>query len=285
MTKAIFLIQCGDRKGLLSAIVGFFASKGFSILHCQQHTDSYEKRFFMRIELDASDMKISRKELEDSFSSVADELNLEWSCHWSDYRTRIAILVSKASHCLYDLVARQLDGELNAEIPLIISNHPDLEKVANQFRIPFYCFPVGENKEEQEKKIRDLLRRFDIDLVVLARYMQILSPGFTEEWKDRIINIHHAFLPAFQGANPYLRAYQRGVKMIGATAHYASEDLDQGPIIEQDVVRVNHELTPNGLKEVGKDCEKRVLASAVKAHLEHRIIVYGNKTIVFAVER
>ncbi len=285
MTKAIFLIQCGDRKGLLSAIVGFFASKGFSILHCQQHTDSYEKRFFMRIELDASDMKISRKELEDSFSSVADELNLEWSCHWSDYRTRIAILVSKASHCLYDLVARQLDGELNAEIPLIISNHPDLEKVANQFRIPFYCFPVGEDKEEQEKKIRDLLRRFDIDLVVLARYMQILSPGFTEEWKDRIINIHHAFLPAFQGANPYLRAYQRGVKMIGATAHYASEDLDQGPIIEQDVVRVNHELTPNGLKEVGKDCEKRVLASAVKAHLEHRIIVYGNKTIVFAVER
>ena len=285
MTKAIFLIQCSDRKGLLSAIVGFFAAKGFSILHCQQHTDSYEKRFFMRIELDASDMTETRKDLEDSFSALAAELELEWSCHWSDYRTRIAILVSKTSHCLYDLVSRQLDGEFNAEIPLIISNHPDLEKVANQFRIPFYSFPVGDDKEKQEKKIRDLLKRFDIDLVVLACYMQILSAEFTAEWKDRIINIHHAFLPAFQGANPYLRAYQRGVKMIGATAHYASEDLDQGPIIEQDVVRVNHELTPSGLKEVGKDCEKRVLASAVKAHLEHRIIVYGNKTIVFAVER
>ena len=285
MIKAIFLIQAEDKKGLLASTVDFFYSKGFNILHCQQHTDSYERRFFMRIELDASDMKTTRKALEDDFRALADDLGLDWSLHWSDYRMRVAILVSKTSHCLYDLISRQLEGELQCEIPLIISNHPDMEKVANQFRIPYYYVPVGDDKAKQEGKIRDLLKRFDIDLVVLARYMQILSPEFTDEWKGKIINIHHAFLPAFQGANPYLRAYNRGVKMIGATAHYASEDLDQGPIIEQDVVRVNHELTPTGLKEVGKDCERRVLASAVKAHLEHRIIIYSNKTIVFSVER
>ena len=285
MIKAIFLIQAEDKKGLLASTVDFFYGKGFNILHCQQHTDSYEKRYFMRIELDATDMKMTRKELYDEFEALAAPLGLEWSLHWSDYRMRVAILVSKTSHCLYDLISRQLEGELDCEIPLIISNHPDMERVANQFRIPYYYFPIGDDKEAQEMKIRALLKRFDIDLVVLARYMQILSPAFTEEWKERIINIHHAFLPAFQGANPYLRAYQRGVKMIGATAHYASEDLDQGPIIEQDVVRVNHELTPNGLREVGKDCERRVLANAVKAHLEHRIIVYKNRTIVFTVER
>lgn len=285
MVKAIFLIQTEDRKGILASVVDFFYSRGFNILKCQQHTDSYEKRFFMRIELDADDMKTSRKELEDEFGILASSMSLEWSCHWLDYRTRVAILVSKTSHCLYDLLARQLEGEFSAEIPLIISNHPDLERVAEQFRIPYYCIPVDGNKEKQESEIRELLRKFHIDLVVLARYMQILTPEFTEEWKNRIINIHHAFLPAFQGANPYKRAYERGVKMIGATAHYASEDLDQGPIIEQNVVRVSHELTPDGLKEVGKDLEKQVLATAVKAHLEHRIIVYKNKTIVFSVER
>ena len=285
MVKAIFLIQTEDRKGILASVVDFFYSRGFNILKCQQHTDSYEKRFFMRIELDADDMKTSRKELEDEFGILASSMSLEWSCHWSDYRTRVAILVSKTSHCLYDLLARQLEGEFSAEIPLIISNHPDLERVAEQFRIPYYCIPVDGNKEKQESEIRELLRKFHIDLVVLARYMQILTSEFTEEWKNRIINIHHAFLPAFQGANPYKRAYERGVKMIGATAHYASEDIDQGPIIEQNVVRVSHELTPDGLKEVGKDLEKQVLATAVKAHLEHRIIVYKNKTIVFSVER
>lgn len=285
MIKAIFLIQTNDRKGLLASVVDFFYSRGYNILKCQQHTDSFEKRFFMRIELDASDMKTSRKELEDEFAVLASSLSLEWSCHWSDYKTRMAILVSKTSHCLYDLLSRQHEGELNAEIPLIISNHPDLERVAEQFRIPYYCLPVGDDKKAQEEKVRELLIKFHIDLVVLARYMQILSSDFTDEWKNRIINIHHAFLPAFQGANPYKRAYERGVKMIGATAHYASEDLDQGPIIEQNVVRVSHELTPEGLREVGKDCEKQVLSTAVKAHLEHRIIVYQNRTIVFSVER
>ena len=260
MIKAIFLIQSPDSKGILSSVTGFFAQRDFNILHCQQHTDSYEKRFFMRIEVDASDMKMTRKTLEDDFALLAERLALDWSCHWSDYKMRVALLVSKTGHCLYDLIARQLEGELNAEIPLIISNHPDLEKAASQFRIPYYYFPMDDGKEKQEENVRGILRKFDIDLVVLARYMQILSPAFIDEWKGKIINIHHAFLPAFQGAN-------------------------QGPIIEQDVIRVNHELTPNGLKEVGKDCEKRVLAAAVKAHLEHRVIIYKNRTIVFSVER
>ena len=285
MAKIIVLLQAEDRKGLLSSIVNYFYNEGFNILHCQQHTDSYENMYYMRIELDADDLKTSRHDFEKQFAQFATPLGFKFSCHWTDYKQRVAILVSKTSHCLFDLISRNIEGELNCEIPLIISNHPDLEKVANQFRIPFYYFPINDNKEEQENKIREILKRFDIDLVVLARYMQILSSDFTKEWEGKIINIHHAFLPAFQGANPYLRAYQRGVKMIGATAHYATEDLDKGPIIEQDVVRVNHELTPNGLKEVGKDVERRVLAKAVQAHLESRIIIHCNRTIVFNVER
>lgn len=285
MEKIIFLIQCEDRKGILASVVNWFYDRGFNILHCQQHTDSYISRFFMRVELDMNDLKTSRAEFEEAFAAFADEKALKWSCCYSDYRARVAILVSKTSHCLFDLLSRQSENELKCEIPLIISNHNDLEKIANQFRIPYYYIPIIDgDKEEQEKKIRELLKRFDIDLVVLARYMQILSPAFTEEWEGKIINIHHAFLPAFQGANPYKRAYERGVKMIGATAHYASQDLDQGPIIEQDVVRVNHELTPQGLMNTGKDVEKRVLSKAVIAHLESRVIIYENRTIVFSSE-
>jgi formyltetrahydrofolate deformylase len=240
----------------------------------------------MRIELDMKDLKTTRKELEEDFSTFAEENHLQWKCRYSDYKSRVAIMVSKTSHCLYDLIARNNEGDLNCEISLIISNHPDLELIANQFRIPFYYLPItAETKEAQEEKVRSLLTRFDIDLVVLARYMQILSCDFTRAYQGKIINIHHGFLPAFQGANPYLKAYERGVKMIGATAHYASEDLDQGPIIEQDVVRVNHELTPNGLRDVGKDVERRVLAKAVQAHLESRIIIWKNRTIVFNVEQ
>lgn len=284
--KIIFLIQCEDRKGLLAATVNWFYDRSFNILHCQQHSDSREQRYYMRIELDMADLQTSRQQLVEDFGQFATPLELTWQCHFSDYVPRVAIMVSKTSHCLYDLIARKNEGDLNCEIPLIISNHPDLEIIANQFRIPFYYLPVtSETKQQQEDKVRGLLKRFDIDLVILARYMQILSPEFTREWTGKIINIHHGFLPAFQGANPYLRAYERGVKMIGATAHYASEDLDQGPIIEQDVVRVNHELTPQGLKDVGKDVERRVLARAVQAHLEHRIILWKNRTIVFNAEK
>jgi formyltetrahydrofolate deformylase len=284
--KIIFLIQCEDRKGILSATSTWFFQRNYNIVHCQQHTDSIEGRYFMRIELDMQDLKTTRKELEEDFEQFAKEYNLTWECHYSDYNARVAIMVSKTSHCLYDLIARKNEGDLKCDISLIISNHPDLEIIANQFRIPFYYLPVtSETKAEQEAKVMTLLKRFDIDLVVLARYMQILSPNFTSQWHAKIINIHHGFLPAFQGANPYRQAYERGVKMIGATAHYASEDLDQGPIIDQDVVRVNHELSPNGLRDVGKDVERRVLAKAVQAHLESRINLFKNRTIVFDVER
>jgi formyltetrahydrofolate deformylase len=284
--KIIILIQSPDKRGILAKVSSWFYDRNFNVLHCQQHTDDNEQVFFMRLELDMADLKCSRKQLEDDFGLFAKDEGLNWSIHYSDYKSRVAILVSKTSHCLYDLISRKAEGDLHCEIPLIISNHPDLEYIANQFRIPFYCFPVDKTtKEEQEKKIDALLKRFDIDLVVLARYMQILTPSFIDEWQGRIINIHHGFLPAFQGANPYQQAYDRGVKLIGATAHYASTDLDQGPIIEQDVVRVNHEFTPIGLKEVGKDVERRVLARAVQAHLESRIIIWKNRTIVFGEER
>lgn len=284
--KIIFLIQCEDRKGILSATSTWFFQRSYNIVHCQQHTDNIEGRYFMRIELDMHDLKTTRKELEEDFATFAKQYDLTWECHYSDYNARVAIMVSKTSHCLYDLIARKNEGDLKCEISLIISNHPDLEVIANQFRIPFYYLPVtNEDKPEQEAKVMTLLKRFDIDLVVLARYMQILSPEFTHQWQGKIINIHHGFLPAFQGANPYRQAYERGVKMIGATAHYASEELDQGPIIDQDVVRVNHELSPNGLRDVGKDVERRVLAKAVQAHLESRIIMFKNRTVVFDVER
>ena len=285
MRKAIFLIQTHDRKGLLAEISTFFYSHGYNILLCRQYTDVRENMYFMRIIIDLCE-QTTRKQLEEDFARLAAKFDLHYSLYYDDVPQNVAIMVSKTSHCLYDLLMHAEEGDLDCRIPLIISNHPDLESVADRFRIPFYCCPIGAaGKAAQEKCVLDLLKRHRIDLVVLARYMQILSDHFIEQFPQRIINIHHAFLPAFQGGNPYERAWERGVKMIGATAHYASEDLDQGPIIEQDVVRVNHELTPSGLKEVGKDCEKRVLASAVKAHLEHRIIVYKNRTIVFAVER
>ncbi len=282
-TKTIsFLIQCEDRKGIMKKCVNYFTDKDFNILHCQQHTDSYENMYFMRMEIDLADLKTSRKELENDFDLFAKDNNLKWSCHYSDYNPRVAILVSKTSHCLYDLIARKNQGQLHCEIPIIISNHPNLENLANSFRIPYHYLPVTpETKVEQELKVKALLKQFDIDLVVLARYMQILSADFVSEWEGKIINIHHAFLPAFQGANPYQKAYERGVKMIGATSHYASKDLDQGPIIEQEVVRVGHELTPKGLKEVGRDAETRALAKAVQAHLESRILIYKNRTVVF----
>lgn len=277
-----FLIQCEDKKGVMQKCVSFFTDNFFNIVHCQQHTDSYENMYFMRIELDLSDLSTSRKELETEFDIFAKENKLKWSCHYSDYTPRVAILVSKTSHCLYDLIARKNQGQLNCEIPIIISNHPNLEKIADSFRIPYYYLPVTkETKVKQELQIRQLLKQFDIDLVVLARYMQILSEEFVEEWEGKVINIHHAFLPAFQGANPYQKAYERGVKMIGATSHYASKELDQGPIIDQEVVRVGHELTPKGLKEVGRDAETRALAIGVQAHLQSRILIYKNRTVVF----
>lgn len=283
MESITFLIQAPDQKGLVSRISTFFYQRDFNILDCQQHVDIIGDLYFMRIRLDMADLTSSRKELESDFEKLAKELKLDWSVYYPDQPTRVALLVTKAPHCMYDILVRHEQNELNCEIPMIISNHPTLEPIADKFRIPFYCFSLnGENdKESQERAIRDLLKKQHIDLIVLARYMQILSKSFTEEYFGRIINIHHAFLPAFKGASPYKKAYDRGVKMIGATAHYATAELDSGPIIEQDVQRVTHEHKPEDLAQIGADIERIVLARAIKAHLERRIIVTGNKTLVF----
>ncbi len=279
----VFLIDCPDQKGLVSRISTFFYERGFNILHCEQYTNVKENQYFMRLKLDMSSLKTSRKSLENEFREFAAPLNIHWTVHYSDYITKMAILVTKTSHCLYDLLLRQAEGEIQCEIPVIISNHPELERVANQFRIPYHCLPVTkETKSQQETLITKVLKQYHIDLVVMARYMQILSDKFVNDWAGRIINIHHAFLPAFQGANPYQQAYDRGVKMIGATAHYATAELDEGPIIEQDVVRVSHEESVEDLTRIGRDVERIVLARAVKAHLEHRTIPSGSRVIVFS---
>jgi formyltetrahydrofolate deformylase len=283
MKNAIFLIKSDDRKGLLSSITTFFYKSGFNILRCQQYTDLYENKYFMRIKLDLTDIQVTRKHMEQEFDKFAAQFDLVWSVHYSDNVQRVALMVSKTSHCLYDMLVHQHEGDLPCEIPLVISNHPDLEYVADKFKVPFYCCPIKKgHKEEQEAKVLDLLDKNHIDLVVMARYMQILSNDFISHYHGRIINIHHAFLPGFKGADPYQRAWERGVKMIGATAHYATEDLDEGPIIEQDVERITHEHEPHDLRRLGKDIERRVLTRAVKAHLERRVITSGLRTIVFS---
>lgn len=282
MRQAIFLIRTSDRKGLLAEITGFFYTHNLNILQCRQYTDVRENRYFMRITIDISN-GMTHRELERDFAAIASAFALEYSIYYPGSEQNMAIMVSRASHCLYDLLMNADEGHLDCRIPLIVSNHPDLEQVAQRFRIPFFCFPIEKGrKEEQEAKVLDLFERHHIDLVVMARYMQILSDEFIAHYPERIINIHHAFLPAFQGGNPYERAWERGVKMIGATAHYATAELDEGPIIEQDVERITHESDPDDLKEIGKDIERRVLTRAVRAHLEHRVITSGRRTIVFA---
>ena len=284
MTDAtiVFLIRCEDQRGLIAKISSFFYERNYNILSCQQFTDEIQNEYFMRIKLDGQGVAFTRKELAQQFEALAETLHLTWSVHYASDVANTAILVSKASHCLFDLLERQHQQKIRTHIPLIISNHPDLEYLANQFRVPFYCLPVDRSdKAAQEAQMQELLQRHHIDLVVLARYMQILRPDFVAHYPGRIINIHHAFLPAFKGANPYRRAYERGVKMIGATAHYATDDLDEGPIIEQDVARVSHASNPASLSSIGADIERTVLTRAVRSHLEHRIIVTGNRTIVF----
>ncbi|HAO25884.1 MAG TPA: formyltetrahydrofolate deformylase, partial [Methylophaga sp.] len=224
-----------------------------------------------------------RETLQKQFGLLAETMHLTWSVHYTDMPYRVALLVTRASHCPYDLLLRELEGELKCDIPVIIGNHPDLEQMARQFNKPFYHLPITkETKQQQESRIKALLAEYKIELVVMARYMQILSEPFVKEFAGKVINIHHGFLPAFQGAKPYHQAYERGVKLIGATAHYATAELDEGPIIEQDVERVRHDNSPEDLVMIGKDIERLVLARAVKAHIEHRIIVSGRRTIVFA---
>ena len=282
MASIVFLFQCADQKSLVTNITRFFSDRDYNILHCQQYTDMQDRQYFMRLKLE-DDGQLARADLEQRFASYAETLGLTWSVRYSDVPYRVALLVTRASHCPYDLLLRQQEGELRCEIPLVIGNHDNLENMAKKFNVPFYHLPISkETKPQQEAQINGLLTEQNIDLVVMARYMQILSEQFVAQHAGRIINIHHGFLPAFQGAKPYHQAYARGVKIIGATAHYATADLDEGPIIEQDVERVMHDNTPEELVMIGKDIERLVLARAVKAHVEHRIIIFGRRTIVFS---
>ena len=282
MNTITFLIQCPDQKGLVAGITGFFSDREYNILHCQQYTDVQDGQYFMRIKLEEG-VQQDRTALEHAFTQFAEPLSLTWSVRYSDQPYRVALLVTRASHCPYDLLLRELEGELKCEIPVVIGNHNDLSGMAKQFDKPFYHLPITkETKPQQEAEINKLLVQYDIDLVVMARYMQILSEEFVEQHAGHVINIHHGFLPAFQGAKPYHQAYDRGVKIIGATSHYATADLDEGPIIEQGVERVMHDNSSEDLVMIGKDIERLVLAKAVKAHIEHRIIISGRRTIVFS---
>ncbi|WP_026775123.1 formyltetrahydrofolate deformylase [Polaribacter sp. Hel_I_88] len=277
-----FLIKCPDQKGLVAKITSFFYEKGFNILSCQQYVNSIENTYFMRVRLNAEGTNISKNELEKSFLELAEPLKFDWSVNYGDKKQNVALMVSHTSHNLYDLLERFKEGSLNGNVKMIISNHDKLRHIAEMFDVPFYHLPViKETKTNQEAQVINLLDSNNIDLVVMARYMQILSSEFINHYPEKIINIHHSFLPAFQGANPYKKAYERGVKLIGATAHYATEDLDEGPIIEQDVKPVSHESTPTTLKRIGADIEKLVLARAIKCHLNNQIIVSGNRAIVF----
>ncbi|WP_066378608.1 formyltetrahydrofolate deformylase [Anabaena sp. CA = ATCC 33047] len=278
---ATLLISCPDQKGLVAKIANFIYSNGGNIIHADQHTDFEAGLFLSRIEWLLNGFNLPRDLIGPAFNAIAQPLAAKWELHFSDTIPRIAIWVSRQDHCLYDLIWRQRAKEIAADIPLILSNHPNLKTVADKFNIDFHHIPISkDNKAEQEIKQLELLQQYKIDLVVLAKYMQIVSPDFIAKF-PQIINIHHSFLPAFVGANPYHRAFERGVKIIGATAHYATPELDAGPIIEQDVVRVSHRDDIDDLVRKGKDLERVVLARAVRLHLQNRVLVYGNRTVVF----
>ncbi|MBD2741453.1 formyltetrahydrofolate deformylase [Coleofasciculus sp. FACHB-1120] len=278
---ATLLVSCPDQRGLVAKIANFIYANGGNIIHADQHTDFAAGLFLTRIEWQLEDFNLPREYIAPAFNAIAQPLQANWQLHFSDTVPRIAIWVSKQDHCLFDLIWRHRAKEFSAEIPLIISNHPDLKDVAAQFGIDYHHIPITkETKSQQEAKQLELLRQYNIDLVVLAKYMQIVSIDFISQF-PQIINIHHSFLPAFVGANPYHKAYERGVKIIGATAHYVTADLDAGPIIEQDVVRVSHRDEVDDLIRKGKDLERVVLARAVRSHLRNRVLVYGNRTVVF----
>lgn len=279
---ATLLVCCPDRKGLVAALAQLLYGHGANILDADQHTDPIAGQFFQRIKFDLSELHTDRTSLEAAISEVAARFSMSWRIADGLHRSKTAIFVSKYDHCLYDLLLRQRAGELSADISMIVSNHPDLQPIADQFGIPFHHLPITkETKRAQEDNALELLRAADVDLVVLARYMQILSDDFLKSFEGQVINIHHSFLPAFMGSKPYHRAFERGVKLIGATAHYATADLDEGPIIEQDVVRCSHRDSVQDLVRKGRDLEKVVLARAVRWHLDDRILVYDNKTVVF----
>lgn len=281
---AILLMHCPDQPGIIAVITEFINVNGGNIVYLDQYVDKVNGVFYMRVEWDLDNFIIPKDKIGEYFRILyGDKYNLTYSLKFSDTPQRMAIFVSKMSHCLYDILARYVSGEWDVEIPVIISNHPDLADAAKKFNIPFEVVPVTrDNRAEMEKKEFEILDSYNIDFIVLARYMQVLSEDFINRYPHHIINIHHSFLPAFVGAKPYHAAYERGVKLIGATSHYVTPDLDAGPIIEQDIVRVTHKDTIQDLVHKGRDLEKIVLSRAVEKHIQRKILTFGNKTIVFS---
>jgi formyltetrahydrofolate deformylase len=280
--SVVLLIQCKDRRGIVARVSGFIHDFGGNILDSDHHTDEETNDFLMRMECSTEGLQIAPDQISEAFAPIANVFEMRYEVHQTSQRTRVGMMVSKQDHCLADLLQRHRRDELRIDIPLIVSNHDTCANWAELFKIPFAVCPVTkETKQEQERRVVSLLREQRIELVVMARYMQILSAEFLAMVGCPVINIHHSFLPAFIGANPYRQAYERGVKIIGATAHYATQDLDEGPIIEQDVIRVGHRDTVDDLVRKGRDLEEIVLARAVRRHIERRVLVYGRKTVVF----
>ena len=280
--SAVLLISCPDRKGIVATISDFVFRHDGNILHADEHADEESNLFLMRVEFDPAGFDIDLADFSQHFTPIAEKFEMQWRLARSNYRPKMIILVSKYDHCLVDLLYRHKSGELACDIPLIISNHPNNQPIADFYGIPYITIPVPkDSKREAEEKILNLIEQHNPDFMVLARYMQILSNEFVNRYPQRIINIHHSFLPAFVGAKPYHQAFTRGVKLIGATSHYVTEVLDDGPIIEQDVVRISHRDSLDDLLQKGRDLEKVVLSRAVRWHIDNRILLYGNKTVVF----
>ncbi len=280
--SAVLLISCPDQKGLVAAIANFLLTYNANILHADQHQDAELKLFLMRVEWEMADFALPLEDFAAAFAPIATQYQMAWKLAKSAYKPRMAIFVSRFDHCLADLLYRYQSGELHCEIPIILSNHEDTRWLAETYKIPFQQIAVQKDaKSEAEKTQQAIMHREQIDFIVLARYMQVLSPNFIRHFENSIINIHHSFLPAFHGAKPYHRAFERGVKLIGATSHYVTETLDDGPIIEQDVARISHRDSLEDLIHKGADLEKIVLSRAVKWHIDNRVLVYANKTVVF----
>jgi formyltetrahydrofolate deformylase len=280
---AILLIHCPDQPGIIAVVTEFINVNGGNIIYLDQHVDIDQGVFFMRVEWELEHFTVPQDKIEDYFNTLyATKYRMYYRLYFKEYKPRMAIFVSKMSHCIYDLLARYTAGEWNVEIPLIISNHPDLENVGTRFEIPFHVFPITkENKSEQEAAELALLQENRVDFLALARYMQVITEGIINRYPNRIINIHHSFLPAFMGAKPYHAAFERGVKLIGATSHYVTTELDAGPIIEQDIVRISHKDNVEALIRKGRDLEKIVLSRAVEKHIQRKVLTYKNKTVVF----
>jgi formyltetrahydrofolate deformylase len=283
MNKAILLIQCPDQKGIVAEVSKFLYSYNGNILEIDQHVDEELSLFFMRAAWELDSFSLKKEEISQQFElEVGAKFNMEFKLHFNFPKPRMAIFVSKLSHCLFDILGRHHAGQLEVDIPLVISNHQNLQSVVEAFGIPFYHIPVtAATKVDAEAQQLELLRENEVDFVVLARYMQIISADFIKNYRNRIINIHHSFLPAFVGAKPYHAAYERGVKIIGATAHYVTEELDAGPIIEQEVARVRHHNTISDLVQIGQDVEKVTLSKAIKYHLDRKVLAFKNKTVIF----